>query len=239
MTVESVPAEFVHDLVRRIGDARAEALRGFEKIPPPGSPEEATYWEEVLEVNAARVIAVLDHTRLAEGQAVRYRFYEMRGGDLRARPFVTRAGADVSAVRRVLDWHPSPDAGGAHSSQDADLLYRHFTLERTAEGVFEYWFALQEIWASSKWAHSRVVATAEELSRLTADEGWKVAHVAEQCSPAVVHADDRSSSRLAVLLYSPIGHQQIALEQIEIGSDQVPRYGEPVVVASGPRGWIL
>jgi len=237
MAVEFVSTDFVHGLVRRIGDARTEALRGFEKMPAPGDPAEATYWESVLECNAARVLAVLEHTRLAPGHVVRYRFYEMRGGDLCARPFVIRGSTDVRTLKRLLDWHPAPDAGGVAGSQDAELLYRHFTLERSAEGIFEYWFAMQEIWASSRWAHARVITTADELGHLTMREDWRVDLMVEHCAPAVVTAED--ASHLAVLVYAPIGQQRIALEQIQIGADQVVRYGQAVAVASGPRGWIL
>jgi hypothetical protein len=238
MAVEFVAADFVHALIRRIGDARADALRGFEKMPNPGAPDEADYWERVLEANAERILAVLEQTRLTPGHVVRYRFYEMRGGDLWARPFVTRQGSDVAAVRRLLDWHPAPDAGAVSAGQDADLLYRHFTFPRTAEGVFEYWFAMQEIWASTRWAHARVIASAEELGQLTAQEDWIVDHVPEHCAPAVLSTPE-GASHLAVLVYSPIGQQRVSLEQISIGSDQVPRYGEPVTVANGPRGWVL
>ncbi len=237
MAVDFVTAEFVHSLVRRIGEARANALEGFEKMPSSGAEDEASYWERVLEVNAARVVDALALTRLAAGHAVRYRFYEMRGGDLRARPFVTRASTDVAAFKRLLDWHPAPDAGVVASGQDADLLYRHFEIDRSPAGVFEYWFAMQEIWASSRWAHSRVLATADELGQITAAEGWTVENLAEHCAPAVVSGE--GSSHLAVLVYSPIGQQRIELQSIAIGEDKVVRYGAPVLVAAGPRGWIL
>jgi hypothetical protein len=237
MAVEFVPPTFVHDLIRRIGDARAEALRGFERMPAPGDPGEMDYWETVLEANARQVLGALEHTTLEPGMAVRYRFYEMRGGDLRARPFVARPGTDVDGFKRLLDWHPPPDAAGVVSGRDAELLYRHFRYQRSPEGVFEYWFALQEIWASSAWAHARVIASADELGRLTSEPEWTVVQMAEHCAPAVAAGEE--SSHLAVLVYSPVRQQRIALEQITIGADQSIRYGEPVVVATGPRGWIL
>jgi hypothetical protein len=238
MAVEFVSPDFVHALIRRVGEARAEALRGFERMPQPGTADEARYWEGVLEVNAARILEVMRHTRLATGHVVRYRFYELRGGELRVRPFVTRASTDAAAVKRLLDWHPPPDAGASDPGRDAALLYRHFTLARTAEGIFEYWFALQEIWATSRWAHARVLAVADELGQLVSGPEWRTEQVVEHCAPAVVGTAE-PSSHLAVLVYSPIGQQRVALEQIAIGPDQVLRYGEPVMVASGPRGWVL
>jgi hypothetical protein len=238
MAVEFVTVEFVHSLIRHIGDARAEALHGFERIPEAGAAGEVGYWEAVLEANAAHVLGVLEHTRLAPDHVVRYRYYEMRGGDLRARPFVSRASTDVAAVKRVLDWHPAPDAGAVASGRDAELLYAHFSLERTPEGVFEYWFAMQEIWASSRWAHARVVATADELGQLSAHDGWTVEHTVEHCAPAVVDTGE-GASHLAVLVYSPIGQHRVSLEQITVAADRTVRYGDPVIVATGPRGWIL
>ena len=154
MSVELVSSAFVHRLVTRIATARTEALAGFERMPAPGAPDEARYWEGVLEANAALVLRCLDTTRLAPGFAVRYCFYDNRGGELRIRPFVARESTDVSGVKRVLDWHPAPDAqrrsGLLSHDQDASILYRHFSFPRSAEGVFEYWFAMQEIWASSQ-----------------------------------------------------------------------------------------
>lgn len=242
MSVELVSPGFVHRLVSRIATARTEALAGFENMPPPGAPDESRYWEGVLEANAALVLRCLDTTRLAPGFAVRYRFYENRNGELRIRPFVTREGTDVSSVKRVLDWHLPPDAqrrsGLLPHDQDASILYEHFSFPRSAEGVFEYWFAMQEIWASSQWAHARVVCDASELSQLSSGEGWRTERSVDQCAPAVV-AGEAAVSHLAVLVYSPIGHESVTLEQIEIPADQSIRYGEPLVVATGPKGYVL
>lgn len=238
MDVEYVGVDFAHDLIRRVGQARAEALRGFERIPPAGAPDEACYWERVLEANAALVLAELRYTALAPGMAVRYRFYEMRGGELLARPFVARADVDVEPVRRVLDWHPPPDSGRAGVTHDAELLYAHFTLERTAAGVFEYWFGVQEIWASSRWAHGRVLVTPDELGQVAARPDWRIDHVVEHSAPAVVHTAE-PSSHLAVLVYTPLGTQRVTLEQVVVGADKVVRYGSPVLVAEGPRGWVV
>lgn len=237
MEVEFVSADFVHALVRRIGEARTDALEGFEQMPGPGTPGEAEYWERVLEVNAARVLDVLQHVHLAPGYTVRYRFYQMSGGELQVRPFVSRTTTDVEGVKHLLDWHAAPDAGAVDVGRDADLLYRHFRFARTAEGVFEYWFAMQEVWASTRWAHARVIASADELGQLTSHEDWRVDNVVEHCAPAVFNTAE--TSHLAVLVYSPLGQQRVALEQIGIGADQVVRYSEPTLVASGPRGWVL
>ena len=49
-------------------------------------------------------------------------------------------------------------------AQDVELLYRHFDFERSAAGVFEYWLAIQELWASQRWIHSTVIADAEQLA---------------------------------------------------------------------------
>jgi len=242
MSVELVSPDLVHRIVSRIATARTEALEGFERMPAPGAPDEARYWEGVLEANATLVLRTLETTRLEPGFAVRYRFYENRNGELRVRPFVARESTDVAAIKRVLDWHPAPDAqrrsGLVPHDQDASILYRHFSLARSAEGVFEYWFAMQEIWASNHWAHARVISNAGELAQLQSRHGWQVEREVEQCAPAVA-AEETQSSHLAVLVYSPIGHESVTLEQIQIPPDQTVRYGEPLAVATGPKGYVL
>ncbi len=243
MAVEFVSAAFVHQLIQRIGEARTGALEAVGPLPAPGSPTESDYWETVLEANAALVLRNLTHTHLAAGLTVRYRFYDNVRGDLRIRPFVTRTTTDVTTLKRLLEWHPPPDVrgSGGHRPQqyrDVDLLYRHFSVTRTAEGVFEYWFAMQEIWASTHWAHARVIASAPELSQLSSQLGWHCDREVEHCAPAVVTAEN-DTSHLAVLVYSPLTREAVTLEHIEIGADQSMSYGEPVTVASGPKGYLV
>ena len=94
---------------------------------------------------------------------------------------------------------------------------------------------MQELWASQRWAYSHVVASATELSQLTANSGWQVTQPVETYEPAVVL--DGRSARLAVLVGCPLGHFQVSLQQIDIGADQALRYAEPILVAAGPRGY--
>jgi len=238
VSVEFIPAAHVRETTRRIEEARQRALDRTGVAPPR---PEAGYWEPLFEANAAEVLAALPSVRLTAGFVVRYRFYGQRGRDLLVRPFVARSGTDVDTVRQVLDWHPSPDSvAAAHTglpTQDVELLYRHFSFPDTAVGVFEYWLAMQELWASARWAHSHLIASAAELSQITAGEGWQVIHPVEAYEPAVVRA--QHGGRLAVLLQCPIGRFEITLQQIEIAADQSLRYGEPVVVAHGPTGYVL
>src|SRR5262249_20685148 len=159
-------------------------------------------WQTIFETTAAEVLAALPAVQLTPGFVVRYRFFGQRGGDLLVRPFVARPTTDVEAVRRLLDWHPAPDSvapADAHRpTRDVDLLYRHCSHEPTATGVFEYWLAMQELWASQRWAHSHVIASATELSQITAAPGWQVVHPVEVYEPAVVRSD--GTARLAVLV---------------------------------------
>lgn len=94
---------------------------------------------------------------------------------------------------------------------------------------------MQELWASQRWAYSHVLASAGEFSQITANPGWEVKQPVEAYEPAVVR--DGRSARLAVLVECPLGHFQVSLEQIDIGTDQSLRYAEPVLVATGPRGY--
>ncbi len=242
MAVEFVSADFVHRLIKNVAEARTRALQGFERMPPPGDTHEPLFWEGVLEANAARVLDALTHTRITPGAAVRYRFYENRGGDLRIRPFVLRQGSDASIARRVLEWHRPPDAQArgmpATADRDAELLYRHFQIERTAEGVFEYWFAMQEIWASSYWAHARVIASPDELGQLTASPDWQILQAVDHCAPAVV-LESQETSHLAVLVYSRVRQESVTLEQVRIPADQRIAYTASTLVATGPAGYLL
>jgi hypothetical protein len=82
-----------------------------------------------------------------------------------------------------------------------------------------------------------LIASAEELSQITAAEGWQVVHPVEAYEPAVVRSD--GGARLAVLIQSPLGRFQIALQQVEVAADQSLRFAEPILVASGPRGYMV
>jgi len=235
MSVEFIPAAHVHELADRITEARQRAL---DRCGAATQPDPA-YWERLFETNAAEVLAVLPAITLPTGFVVRYRFFEQRGHDLLVRPFVARSSTDVASIRQLIDWHPAPDSVATalvgNPTQDVALLYSHFGFPRTATGVFEYWLAMQEVWASQRWAHAHLIASAVDLSQITSGTGWEVLHPVEAYEPAVVLSDN--SARLAVLIESPIRRFTITLEQIEIASDQSLRYGEPVLVASGPRGY--
>jgi len=238
VSVEFIPAAHVRDVLARIEEARRRALARFGVTPP--SPD-ARYWEPLFEANAAEVLAAVPAVTLPPGFVVRYRFFEQRGRDLLVRPFVARAQTDVDTIRQLLDWHAPPDSVASilaqGPTQDASLLYQHFAFPHTAEGFFDYWLVMQELWASGRWAHSHVIASAAELSQITAAEGWEVMHPVETYEPAVVRGD--AGARLAVLIQCPLERFSITLEQIDIGADQSLRYAEPVYVASGPRGYLL
>jgi hypothetical protein len=237
MAVEFIPAAHVRAVTRGVEEARQRALDRCG-VPPPSSGAE--YWQTIFEATAAEVLTVLPAVKIAQDFVVRYRFFGQRGGDLLVRPFVARATTDVEAIRQLLDWHPPPDSVAASEAQrptqDVDLLYRHFSYEPTAVGVFEYWLAMQELWASQRWAHSHVIASAAELSQITANTGWEVVHPVEAYEPAVVRGT--GAARLAVLVQCPLRRFDITLQQAEIAADQSLHYGEPVLVATGPRGYV-
>ena len=169
MSVEFIPAAHVRSLTQRVQEARQRALDRHGV--PPGELL-AGYWEALFEANAAEVLAVLPAVTLHPGFVVRYRFFGQRGRDLLVRPFVARSTTDVDPVRRLLDWHPPPDsvasARAGVPTQDVDLLYRHFSFPPTAAAAFEYWLAMQELWASTLWVHSHLITSAVELSQITA-----------------------------------------------------------------------
>ncbi len=236
MTVEHLTAEIVHDLTDRIARARRVAS---EALPERrGQEDDANYWQQVFEANAAALLAALTRVQLAAGQVVRYRFYGRRGNDFLVRPFVAGRGTDVSAMLRVLDWHSPPDApaAGEGTGRDVELLYRHFTIERSAAGLLEYWMAMQELWASQRWIHSTVVADAEQFAQLTAGPDWEIERPVERVEPAVVR--DGESSQLAVLVYSPIERHRVTFHRVRVTPEQAIVYAESLVVAHGPRGYL-
>jgi hypothetical protein len=238
MAVDFIPAAHVRATMQRVQEARQRVLDNSG--PPPAEPD-ATYWERLFEANAAEVLAALSDVKLATGYGVRYRFFGQRNSDLMVRPFVARTSTDVDSVRRLIDWHPPPDSTDGVAryapTQDVELLYRHFSFPWQATGVFDYWVAMQELWASARWTHSHVIASAAELSQLTAGEGWEVLHPVETYEPAVVL--DAATARLAVLVECPLRRFEISLQQIDIGADREVRYADPVLVAAGPRGYVL
>ncbi|MFN8640587.1 MAG: hypothetical protein U0802_02585 [Candidatus Binatia bacterium] len=235
MQVEHLDAVLVRALRERIAAARAAA--SADRPEQRSDADDPLYWQRLFEGNAAAVLAALTRVRLAAGHAVRYRFYGRRDGDLLVRPFVTRSGSDLSAILKLLDWHAPPDAtaptGGP--SQDAELLYRYLTYEDSAAGVFEYFLAVQELWASQRWIHATVLADADELARLTASGDWRVDRPVERVEPAVVRSGPDGAD-LAVLVHNPLGRHTVTFHRVRIGADRSLVFAESLLVASGPRG---
>lgn len=235
MHVEHIDPAEVRALRERIAAARRAASAALPESRR--AADDPHYWQELFERNAAAVLAVLPRVRLAAGHAVRYRFYGQRDGDLLVRPFVTRAGSDLTAILKLLDWHPPPDAsapsGGA--SQDVDLLYRHFSFEASAAGAFEYFLAVQELWASQRWIHSTLLADAGELAQVIAGGDWRLDRPVERVEPAVVRGA-ADGIHLALLLHCPLGRHAVTFHRVRITADQAVEFAESLLIAAGPRG---
>lgn len=236
MLVEHVDPALVRVLRDRTATARREASEAAPETRRDA--DDAGYWQDLFERNAAAVLAVLPRVRLAAGHAVRYRFYGRRDGDLLVRPFVTRAGSDLSVILKLLDWHAPPDAtapSGVGISQDVELLYRYFTHEDSAAGVLEYFLAMQELWASQQWIHSTVLADAGELAELTAGGDWRVDRPVERVEPAVVRGG-ADGTHLAVLVHTPLGRHAVTFHRVRVTPEGAIEFAESLVIASGPRG---
>jgi hypothetical protein len=238
MSVETLSSAEVRTAVSAVERAHQ---RVSQEIPANrNDPDDPEYWQALLERNAAEVLDALEHVSLAAGYAVRYRFYERQDNEVRVRPFVARATTDVDAVRAALDWHPAPDSGTAidrlRVNRDVDLLYRHFDFTDSAVGVFQYWLAVQEVWASASWVHTRVIADREHFGEIVARGDWQVEHSVETHQPVVVRRD--GGAHLAMLLYSPLHRHSIALQRIEVQEDGSVVFADPITVASGPRGYV-
>ncbi|GIW45256.1 MAG: hypothetical protein KatS3mg077_2538 [Candidatus Binatia bacterium] len=237
-TVEFIPRALVAACRERIQRVRERTGARIGAVPPRFDPH---YWEAWFEANAEELLRSFPEVELRSGYSVRYRCFGQHGADLRVRPFVARAGVAVDSVQRILEWHAPPDSRGALEkgapNQDVELLYSHFSFPRTAAGYFEYWFVMQEIWASARWAYSHVVADLEELGQLVAGPQWQLIHPVEQYQPAVVRSEN--CGVLAVLVHCPLQRFEVTLQRVEIDAQQALHYSEPILVASGPRGYIL
>jgi|GEM_PF-1617378 hypothetical protein len=237
-SVEFVPAAHVRLCRERIAQARE---RAGERVGVAPQHFDSGYWEAWFEANAEETLARFPDITLAPGYQVRYRCFGQAGNDLHVRPFVARSGTPVDHVRRLLQWHPPPDSmkvqERAAPTQDVELLYNRFSFPRTAEGYFQYWVVMQELWASARWAYSHVVASAEELTQLLQGQGWQLHREVERCEPAVVRHGNGAS--LAVLVHCPLQRFEVALHRIEIDPQQAIHYEDSILVASGPRGYIL
>jgi hypothetical protein len=238
MVVEHLAPDVVRDLTDRIARARR---RASEQLPEHREhADDTAYWQSVFEANAAALLAALTRVRLADGHAVRYRFYGRRGSDFLVRPFVARAKTGVSAMLRLLDWHAAPDAARAGESanrRDVELLYRYFSFEPSAAGVFEYWMVMQELWASQRWIHSTVIADAEHFAQLTAGPDWQVERPVEHVEPAII--GDADSAQIAVLVHSPIERHLVMFHRVRVPADHSIEYAESILVAHGPRGYLI
>jgi len=239
MPVQFVSADVVRELRQRILDARQKA--SSKTLEEDASSERPEYWQQLFEDNAAAVLAALPRVRLTPGYVVRYRFYGRRGGDLLVRPFVARETTDVETFRQIIDWHPPPDSVApslrARADRDVELLYKHFEHETSPEGYFEYWVAMQEVWASARWVHSTVIADCEELAATTGDAGWELDHPVERCEPAIVQ--EEGIARLAVVVLSRLDRQAVTLHQIEIHPDRRIEFVNAIPIARGPRGYLI
>jgi hypothetical protein len=236
--VEQVDAALVRSLRDRVAAARRLAS---ESMPEARiDADDPAYWQDLFERNATAVLAVLPKVHLAAGQAVRYRFYGRRDGDLLVRPFITRATSDLTAILKLLDWHAPPDAtapSGAGFSQDVELLYRFLSFDDSAAGALQYVLAIQELWASQRWIHSTVLADAEELALLTAGSDWRLERPVERVEPTVVRGG-ADGTHLAVLVHNPLGRHTVTFHRIRIAPDHAIEFAESLLVAAGPRGML-
>ena len=236
MQVEHVDAAEVRALRDRIAAARRSASESTPEARRDADDPE--YWQDLFERNATAVLDVLPKVHLAAGHALRYRFYGRRDGDLLVRPFVTRAGSDLTIILKLLDWHSPPDATaptGAGVSQDVELLYRFLSYDDSATGAFQYVLAVQELWASQRWIHSTVLADAEELAQLTAGGDWRLERPVERVEPTVVRGGD-DGTHLAVLIHNPLSRHTVTFHRLRIAPDRSIEFAESLLVAAGPRG---
>lgn len=225
--------------VRAALAAVATARAGAEAAAGAAGASEPQSLQRLLEANAAAVIESLPGVRLADDYAVRYCVFAEAEQEVRVRPFVARRGTDVDAVRAALAWHPAPDCAPTSrrhgADRDVDLLYRHFSFASTPIAVFQYWLAIQEIWASTAWVHTTVLADASDFATIVANPDWRVEIQPDSYQPVV--ASDGFEHHVAALLYSPLRRHTIAMQTVTIDRERRVVFGDAVTVAVGPRGY--
>ncbi len=236
--VEFISATHVQACRERIHQVRE---RTSARVGPAPSRFDAHYWQTWFETNAEELLKAFPSVQINAGYCVRYCYFGPQGADLRVRPFVTRTGTPLETVQRLLAWHPPPDSMGTLErgtpNQDVQFLYSHFSFPRTAQGYFDYWLVMQELWASARWAYSHVLASHEELSQLISGPDWQLVHPVERYQPALVRHE--AAALLAVLVHCPLNRFEVTLQRIEIDAAQALHYHEPILVAAGPRGYVL
>lgn len=236
--IHRIPSSHVADALARLAAARKSA----EDDENQGSGRfGALDWERCLARHAKETLARFPHIVLRPRVRVQYRYFGEQGGEVRVRPFVAPEGFSREQAQRVITWHPAPDSmtprERAAPHADVELLYRHFTFPRTPTGYFDYWLVMQELWASSRWVLSSPIATKQEFEARTCAAGWEVVAACEAYEPAVVVEGNRAC--LAVLVYCPVERFEIALQRITVDERQAIQFDDPIVVARGPRGYVL
>jgi hypothetical protein len=96
---------------------------------------------------------------------------------------------------------------------------------------------MQELWATAQWIHSRIVVDGSHFAELTAGADWQLEQELETYEPAVIRTND--GAHIAVMMYCPLKRHSIALHRVHIDSDQRVTYGDPIAVATGPRGYFI
>ena len=102
--------------------------------------------------------------------------------------------------------------------------------------VFEYWLAMQELWASQRWIHSTIITDVEQFAELTAAPEWQIERPVERVEPAVVC--DGEVRQIAVLLHCPIERHMVMFHRVRVRPDQSIEFAESILVAHGPRGYL-
>lgn len=130
---------------------------------------------------------------------------------------------------------------------DADLItpyvepgrpiYEFFDLDPTPLAVFEYWMIISEITASSSWAMTRVIATADEyndaLRRIDAPQLVRVLHGA--LLPDVDLRDD-GTAMLDVTVYTRADEERVERRSLFLDAHREFHFHGRELIAEGKGG---
>jgi hypothetical protein len=116
-------------------------------------------------------------------------------------------------------------------------IFRHFHIGRTPSALLEYWLIVSEIFATSSWAMTRLVATSEEydeaLRRMTSPQ--IVRAIIIELLPGVEWRDD-GTAMLDVTLYTRATEERIERRQLFLDAHQELHFHARSLLAEGRGG---
>ncbi len=136
---------------------------------------------------------------------------------------------------------PISPEGEERSDQAVETLYQYLHYDPTPEGLFEYAFFVQELWATrASWHDAEWLATAPIFTRTrfeqTLQTAQKVVDLQEPESFAAEAVCDETGGRVRFLVHTPMGWDRIYWLEIDVEADGRPDVRAGDIVADFGQG---